>query len=174
MKIRSLLIAVALTAGGTVQTAQAADTGTLTRAESLREKPFADAKVLAPATAGSKVDIITRNGGWYQVKTAGKTGKTGWVRMLSVRRSAAPAGTSTAGIAAVASGRTGTGTVVTTTGVRGLDAKEMSAAAFDEAQIAQAEKNRVSSADAAAFAKLGGLAVRDAAPLPAPKKPAKK
>ncbi len=169
MKIRSLLMAAALTAG----TAQAADTGTLTRAESLREKPFANAKVIAPATAGSKVDIITHNGGWYQVKTAGKTGKTGWVRMLGVRRSAT-ATTSVAGIAGVASGRTGTGKVVTTTGVRGLDAQELNAAAFNEEQIAQAEKYRVSGADANAFAKLGKLTVRDAAPLPAPKKSAKK
>lgn len=162
MKIRSLLIAAMLASG----TVQAADSGTLTRAESLREKPFADAKVLAPVATGSKVDIITRNGGWYQIKTAGKTG---WVRMLSVRRGAA-ATTSLAGIASMASGRAGTGKVVTTTGVRGLDAQELSSATFNEAQVAQAEKYRVSGETAHAFAKLGKLTVRDAAPLPAPAK----
>lgn len=162
MKIRSLLIAAMLAAG----TVQAADTGTLTRAESLREKPFADAKVLAPAATGSKVDIITRNGGWYQIKAVGKIG---WVRMLSVRRSAA-ATTSVAGIAGVASGRAGAGKVVTTTGVRGLDAQELSGAAFNEVQVAQAEKYRVSGEAAHAFAKLGKLTARDAAPLPAPEK----
>jgi len=147
--------------------ALAADTGTLTRAETLREKPFADAKMLAAAAAGTKVAIVTRNGGWYQVKAGGKTG---WGRMLSVRRSAAAAGPSVAGIADVASGRTGTGKVVTTTGVRGLDAGDLDTATFDAAQVAQAEKYRVSRQDAAAFAKLGKLTLRDAQPLPAPAK----
>lgn len=138
--------------------------GTLTRAESLREKPFADAKVLAPAAAGAKVDVLVRDGGWYQVKTGTKTG---WVRMLSVRRSAAATNTA-AGIAGVASGRTGTGKVVSTTGVRGLDSAELATAAFSEEQVAKAEKYRVGRKDAEAFAKAGKLTVRDVAPLPAP------
>lgn len=147
--------------------ALAADTGTLTRAETLREKPFADAKMLAAAAAGTKVAIVTRNGGWYQVKAGGKTG---WVRMLSVRRSAAASGSSIAGLAGVASGRTGTGTVTTTTGVRGLDTEELKAATFDEAQVARAESYRVSRKDAEAYAKLAKLTTRNAAPLPAPVK----
>lgn len=139
--------------------------GTLTRAESLREKPFADAKVLAPAAAGAKVDVLVRNGGWYQVKAGTKTG---WVRMLSVRRSTGATTTTAAGIAGVASGRTGTGKVVSTTGVRGLDSAELATATFNEEQVAKAEKNRVSRKDAEAFAKAGKLTVRDVAPLPAP------
>lgn len=138
--------------------------GTLTRAESLREKPFADARVLAPAAAGAKVDVLVREGGWYQVKAGTKTG---WVRMLSVRRSTA-ATTTAAGIAGVASGRTGTGKVVSTTGVRGLDSAELATATFNEEQVAKAEKNRVNRKDAEAFAKAGKLTVRDVAPLPAP------
>lgn len=138
--------------------------GTLTRAESLREKPFADARVLAPAAAGAKVEVLVREGGWYQVKAGTKTG---WVRMLSVRRSTA-ATTTAAGIAGVASGRTGTGKVVSTTGVRGLDSAELATATFSEEQIARAEKYRVSRKDAEAFAKAGKLTVRDVKALPAP------
>lgn len=145
--------------------ALAADLGTLTRPESLREKPFADARVMLNAASGAKVEILVRNGGWYQVRTAGKTG---WVRMLSVRRTTAPAGSSIAGLAGVASGRTGTGTVTTTTGVRGLDAETLTAAKFDEAQVTKAEAYRVSRNDAAAFAAQEKLAVRDVQPLPAP------
>lgn len=163
MKFRILLAAVALAAGA----AHAADPGTLSRAESLREKPFADAKVVVPIARGAKVDIVSRSGGWYQVKSGTRTG---WVRMLSVRRAAATTSTSVAGVAGVASGRTGTGAVVTTTGVRGLDSGELDAAKFDEVQIAAAEKLRVSRADAEAFAKKGGLVVIDAPALPAPKK----
>lgn len=166
MSLKKLLVALSVTGVAmAAAVAAAADTGTLTRAETLRLKPFADAAAVAPAASGTKVDILARNGGWYQVKSAGKTG---WVRMLSVRRSAAASGNSVAGIAGVVSGRTGTGKVTTTTGVRGLDTEDLTTAAFDEAQIAKAEQYRVSRKDADAFAKQGKLTTRDAAPLPAP------
>lgn len=168
MSLKKLLVALSVTGVAMAAgVAAAADTGTLTRAETLRLKPFADAAAVAPAASGAKVDILARNGGWYQVKSAGKTG---WVRMLSVRRSAAASGSSVAGIAGVVSGRTGTGKVTTTTGVRGLDTEDLTTAAFDEAQIAKAEQYRVSRKDADAFAKQGKLTTRDAAPLPAPAK----
>lgn len=150
-----------------VNAALAADTGTLTRADAVRSKPFADAAVVLQLKSGVKVDIISRNGGWYQVKSGGKTG---WVRMLSVRRAAATTGSAVTGIASVASGRTGTGKVTTTTGVRGLDEAELKAAAFDEAQIAKAEGYRASRQEADAFAAAGKLVRADVQPLPAPAK----
>lgn len=166
MSLKKLLVALSVTGVAMAAgVAAAADTGILTRAETLRLKPFADAAAVAPAASGAKVDILARNGGWYQVKSAGKTG---WVRMLSVRRSAAASGSSVAGIAGVVSGRTGTGKVTTTTGVRGLDTEDLTTAAFDEAQIAKVEQYRVSRKDADAFAKQGKLTTRDVAPLPAP------
>lgn len=145
----------------------AADPATLSRVDALRAKPFADAKVVVSLAKGAKVDILARNGGWYQVKSGTRTG---WVRMLSVRRSTAPAPSSVAGLASVASGRAGTGTVSTTTGVRGLDAQELATAAFNEAQVAKAEGYRISRADADAFARTGKLVVREVKPLPAPVK----
>lgn len=163
-KKMTLLAAVSLASS----VALAADPGTLTKAETLRAKPFADAAAVTALASGAKVDIVTRNGAWYQVKAGTKTG---WVRMLSVRRGATTAsGSSIAGIANVASGRTGTGKVTTTTGVRGLDEQELDTATFDEAQIKKAEAYRVSRKDADAFAKLGKLTLRDVQPLPAPVK----
>lgn len=144
--------------------ALAADPGTLGRADALREKPFADARVVQSLAAGAKVDILARNGGWYQVKAGTRSG---WVRMLSVRRSAGK-GSDITGLANVASGRAGTGTVSTTTGVRGLDSEDLVTATFNEAQVAKAEGYRVSRGDAQAFAKAGKLAVRNVQPLPAP------
>ena len=148
-------------------TAFAADPGTLTKAETLRAKPFVDAAAVSMVATGAKVDIITRSGAWYQVKSGTKTG---WVKMLSVRRSAAASGSSITGIASVASGRTGTGKVTTTTGVRGLDSEELATATFDEAQTKKSEGYRVSRKDADAFAKAGKLTLRDVQPLPAPVK----
>lgn len=142
-----------------------ADPGTLGRADSLRAKPFADAKEVVKLPAGAKVDIVSRNGGWYQVKSGTRTG---WVRMLSVRRATSPAGSNIAGLASVASGRAGTGTVSTTTGIRGLDSAELATASFNEVQVAKAETYRTSRADADAFARAAKLTVRNVAPLPAP------
>jgi uncharacterized protein YgiM (DUF1202 family) len=166
-KISLLACALGLAVSAAAATTAATDSGTLTRAETLRDKPFADARAVTTAASGAKVEIVTRNGAWYQVKTAGKTG---WVRMLSVRRSAAASGSSISGLANVASGRTGTGKVTTTTGVRGLDSDDLAAASFDEAQTAKAEGYRVSRKDAEAFAKQGKLSLRDVQPLPAPAK----
>lgn len=146
--------------------ALAADPATLSRADALRNKPFADAREVGKLASGAKVDIIARNGGWYQVKAGSKTG---WVRMLSVRRATA-IGSNIAGLATVASGRAGTGTVSTTTGVRGLDSEDLATATFNEAQVAKAEGYRVSRADAEAFARAGKLAVQKIEPLPAPVK----
>lgn len=145
--------------------AGAADPARLTRAEPLREKPFADAKVLAQLPSGSKVDVLKREGGWYKV---GSGSRTGWVRMLGVRRSTA-ASTTVQGLAGVASGRAGTGQVVGTTGVRGLDAEALAEARFDESRIAAAERHRVSKSDAGAWAAKAHLVTRDVPLLPAPK-----
>lgn len=165
MNLKQMLMAVLATlAAGAVL---AAETGTLSRAEAMRGKPFADAAVVLQVKSGAKVDIVGRNGGWYQVKTAGKTG---WVRMLSVRRSAATSGSAVTGLASVASGRTGTGKVTTTTGVRGLDEAELKTAVFNEAELKKAESYRVSRAEAEAFASAAKLSVRNASPLPAPAK----
>jgi hypothetical protein len=75
-----------------------------------------------------------------------------------------------AGIAGISSGRTGTGKVVATTGVRGLDSGDLAAAVFDETRIAKAETLRVSRADAEAFARQAGLTPQAVATLPAPTK----
>ncbi len=162
--LKKIMLLCALALPGVIQ---AADFGTLTKADTLRAKPYADATALTRLATGAKVDIITRNGAWYQVKVGAMTG---WVRMLSVRRNVASTGSSIAGISSVASGRTGTGKVTTTTGVRGLDAQELDTAKFDAEQISKSEGYRVSAKEADAFAKAGKLTLRNVTPLPAPVK----
>jgi len=60
-------------------------------------------------------------------------------------------------VLALASGRSGTGQVVSTTGVRGLSEQDLKNAKFDEGQIKQMEANTVSAQQAQQFAKSGGL-----------------
>jgi hypothetical protein len=139
----------------------AAEPAQISKNDSLRAKPFVDAKVVAPLKSGQSVDIQKREGAWYLLKVGSASG---WAPMLSVRRSA-PAATASAGsLAQTASGRAATGKVVATTGVRGLGEEKLKEAAFSEAAIAAAEQYRVTAPEAAQFATAGGLTPR---PVPA-------
>jgi hypothetical protein len=145
----------------------AAESGMLLKADELKAEPFRDAKTLKTLAQGDKVDILKKDGGWFKVK-AGKS--SGWVRMLSVRRGAAArAGSGAAGLLGLASGRSGTGKVVATTGIRGLNEEELRAAQFNEQEVKLAESYAVNRADAQKFAAQGKLVARPFDYLPAPK-----
>jgi hypothetical protein len=144
-----------------------ADTGTLLKADALKAEPFKDAKTVTNLQKGAAVEILTKEGGWYQV-SSGK--QKGWVRMLSVKRGAAGKATGSASdLASVASGRAGTGKVVSTTGIRGLNEEELKSAKFNETEIRQAESYGVSRAEAQKFAAEGKLSARRVDYLPNPK-----
>ena len=57
----------------------------------------------------------------------------------------------------VASGRAGTGKVVSTTGVRGLSAEDLKAATFNEAEVKLMESYTTDPIQAQVFAGAGGL-----------------
>ena len=146
--------------------AWAAETGTMLKADAMRAAPFGDAKTLATLPVGSKVTILKKNGGWFQVKSAKASG---WVRMLSIRTGGAPkkAGTA-AGVLGLASGRAGTGKVVATTGIRGLNEEDLKTAQFNETELKLAESFATSGADARLFAAKGKLVARPFSYLSAP------
>lgn len=158
MKRHFSLLLLSLSLSASLAAAEPAQT---TKADSLREKPFVDAKVILPLKTGQTVDIKKREGAWYSVNVSGKTG---WVPMLSIRRTGQAATVSAGSLAQTASGRTSTGNVVATTGVRGLNEEELSEATFSEEAVAAAEKLRVSPEEGKSFARDGGLAPR---PVPA-------
>ena len=162
--MRLSLIFCALLLSGALH---AAESGTALKADDLKTEPFRDARAVAKLAAGDKVDILKKDGGWLQVNSA--KGK-GWVRMLSIRKGDARKGGSDAGgVLALASGRAGTGKVVATTGIRGLNEEELKAAKFDEAELKRAESYASSKPEAAKFATQGKLAARPFDYLPAPK-----
>jgi hypothetical protein len=142
----------------------AAEPAQISRNDSLRLKPFADAKVVAPLKSGQSVDIQKREGAWYLLKIGNVSG---WAPMLSVRRTATAATASAGSLAQTASGRASTGKVVATTGVRGLGEENLKEAAFSEAAIAAAEQYRVAVPAAAQFAVAGGLTPRNVPALKA-------
>ena len=154
-KILFLAICLALPLG--IGTAQAQDKGVALKADKLVAEPFADAKQVGSLAKGDAVTILKKTGGWYQVK--GK-GPQGWVRMLSVRRGEAGKSSAAKDVAAISTGRTGTGQIVSTTGVRGLSEEELKAAKYDEKELMKAESFVVSKADAGKFAQKGKLLAR--------------
>ncbi len=161
--IAFLLAAFLLTTG----TALAGEAGTALKADDLKAEPFRDAKRVGSLTAGDTVEILKKEGGWFQVKSVKGSG---WVRMLSIRRGEARKGTvDAAGILGLASGRAGTGRVVATTGVRGLSEEDLKAAKFNEVELKKAESFATTQTDAQKFAANGKLVARKVEYLSTPK-----
>lgn len=157
---RWLLIPALLAAG----MAWAAETGSALKNDSLKAEPFGDAKSVGALARGDKLEILEKKGAWLKVKSAKAQG---WVRLLSVKRSGS--GSEAGGVLALASGRAGTGQVVSTTGVRGLNEEELKAAKFNEEEVKTLEANTVSAEDAKKYASAGGLSAKKIDYLPEPK-----
>ena len=144
-------VAIIIALGANIH-ALAGDAATAIKMDSLRAEPFADAKIVGSLSKNDNVEILSKKGAWLQVKSKKSTG---WVRLLSVKRG----GTSSSGssISDIASGRTGTGKVVSTTGIRGLSADELKAAKFNENEMKKLESHTLAPSDGQSFASAGGL-----------------
>ncbi len=168
MRMTTHLGALLLTALLAMPVAYAGESGSMIKTDELKAEPFRDAKTVAKLAGGDKVDILKKDGGWLQVKSAQGSG---WVHMLSVRRGAArksSSGNEVAGLAGLASGRAGTGKVVATTGIRGLNEEELKAAKFNETELKLAESYLTSRSEAQTFANKGKLKARSMDYLPDP------
>lgn len=160
--IKIMLAIIAMLA---MHSAWAAESGTALKADAIRAEPFGDAKTVAALSVGDKVEILKKNGGWLQVKSAKGSG---WVRMLSIRKGEARKGSGdAAGLLGLASGRAGTGKVVATTGIRGLNEEELKSAKFNATELKLAESFATNRPEAQKFAAQGKLAARKFDYLPA-------
>jgi hypothetical protein len=160
--IAGAVLVLFLLAAGTA----AGEAGTVLKAEGLMAEPFRDAKAVGSLSAGDGVEILKKQGGWFQVKSAKGTG---WVHMLSVRRGEArKSSVDASGLLGLASGRAGTGHVVATTGIRGLSEEDLKAAKYNEAELKKAESFGVTRAEAGRFAAEAKLVARKVGYLPAP------
>jgi len=138
--------------------AQAAEMGTVVRAVELKQKPFIDAPKVMDLQEKTTVEIVLRQEAWVQVKS--KDGKTGWIKMLSLRFGSgrAAAGDQVGGLlGAVSVFNTGSSGNTTTGGVKGLTEEQIRNATTNSKELAKMEANAVSSDDAAKFAKAGKL-----------------
>lgn len=139
-----------------------AASGTLIKDETLRASPSATSASLASVARGSAVEVLAREGGWTQIRAGGRTG---WVRILSVRTAAST--TSASDLAALTSRREGS-QVVAVAGLRGLNEEELKGARFNPQELALLDQYRVNPPQAAAFAQEAGLLARKLPYLPGP------
>jgi len=153
-KFKHLFIAASLPALLLIHQVIAAETGSALKNDSMRTEPFTDAKLAGSITRGDSVEILKKQGAWLQIKSKKSTG---WVRILSVKRGATSASNQSAGVLALASGRAGTGQVVSTTGIRGLSEEELKAAKFNEAEVKAMEGYTISADQGHQFANKGNL-----------------
>ena len=101
--------------------------GQTTVATDLKNEPFIDAQTAGTLPANAQVEILKRQGGWLQVKSAGGEG---WVKLLSIRLStAAQAKAGDTGVKELLNvaqtGRSGSSGTTVATGVRGLSPEDM-------------------------------------------------
>ena len=156
--LRAFLLVIAVVASIPVW---ASESGVVIKSCKVLNGPFADAQEIASVKEGDTIEIMTSKGGWLNILTRGKSG---WVRMLFVRRgmvTGKPApGTEASGVLGLATGRSGKGNVVAATGVRGLSEEELKGARFDVEEITRLKTFSTTNSEARSFAQEGGLQPR--------------
>ncbi len=145
-----------------------AASGTMLRDDQLRTAASATAAVTAQVPRGANVEVLARQGGWTQIRVGGRTG---WVRMLSVRATESTqrdVGGELAGVIGLGTRQADPSRVVSVAGVRGLNEQDLKAARFDAQELERLDRYVVGRAEALAYAREGGLAARTLDYLPAP------
>ena len=134
-----------------------AEPASLVRASELKAQPATDAATVATLAADAALDAGERSRGWVRVRAA--SGAEGWVKMLALRYGgpgAAKRGDT--GLAqAINVARTGASGTQVTTGVRGLDAEDISTARPNPAELKKLEGYAESKDSSTRFAENGKL-----------------
>ncbi len=142
--------------------------GVMIRDDNLRSSASSSAGTVASVAKGTAVEVLDRQGGWTQIRAAGRTG---WVRLLSVRRGAAAGSDSLGdarGLVELGQRRSDPNKVVAVAGLRGLNEEELRAARFDAQELERLGGYAVKAEEAQQFAGRAGLVRREVAYLPAP------
>lgn len=155
-------------------TAQA-DPAHVIRATELKDKPFSDAVTLQPLAEKAMVEVLAREGGWYKVKAQGKEG---WVRMTALRLGDGNTKRGDSGVGSalqfLSTGRSGSSGVTVATGVRGLDAADITNAVPDAKAVEGMDTLAVNADEARRYAAEQKLSAQKIAYLKDPKKVAEK
>jgi hypothetical protein len=133
--------------------------GQTTVATELRSEPYIDAKSSGTLPANARVEILKRQGGWLQVKSAGGDG---WVKLPSIRLStAAPVRAGDAGVRELLNvaqtGRSGSSGTTVATGVRGLSAEDLKNPTPDPEAVKKLDAFTIPKAEAESYAHQASL-----------------
>ena len=156
--VQAAIVAAALLIAG----AAMAEPAKVRTAGPLQAQPVAASASAGSINAGATVDILQRKGFWARVKIGNQTG---WLKLSRLSLGSSVSGND---IAALASGRTGSGNVVSASGGRGLDAVDFERAKPDSAAVAALSRTAASETAAAQFARAGGLKTRKIGYIRAP------
>jgi hypothetical protein len=156
------LLGLAIILTGLIASGYAAETGYTLKPTEVKDQPFLDATTLATLPEKTRVEIMTRQGAWMQVKTANVS--QGWIRMLSVRLGNRDQQPQSGGnlLAALGIGnrpRPATTSTVTT-GVRGFSEEDIANAKPNAEEVQKLKSYAATSEEAAKRAQSGQLAPR--------------
>lgn len=126
--------------------------GLMIRDDHLRANPDPTAASLASLKKGDGLRILKGEGGWTQVYAEGRTG---WVRILSVK-SESGASADLGSLADVTAERD-PGKVVAVAGARGLDEIQLKSARFNADEIAMLNQYQATAQEAREHARQAGL-----------------
>jgi len=129
------------------------------RPSEMKAKPFSDAQTLTTLPPRSRVEVLTRQASWTEVKTATQTG---WVKMLSLQLEKSGQGKSgDNGLSALFNvASTGRSNSTVTTGIRGLSEEQLANTKPNPQALQAAKKYAVSREDAQRFAAEAPLKAR--------------
>lgn len=145
--------------------AQAGEPAYTVRATELKARPFSDAATVANLAERSQVEVVARQGSWTQVEA---NGKTGWVKMLSLRFGDAQKKSGDSGLGALFNvATTGSSGSTVATGVRGLSEENLKNPHPAPQELQQLKHYAVGKQEAQRFARAGKLQPQQVAYLPA-------
>lgn len=121
----------------------------------LKAEPFADAQTVGTLPANAAVEVLKRQGGWLQVKSADAL--SGWLKMTSVKLDSGGAAKSgSTGLVeafkAAQTGRSGNTGVTVATGVRGLSPEDLKNAKPNPDEVKKLDSYAATKSQASSFA----------------------
>lgn len=121
------------------------------RSTEIKLLPFSDAKTVGTLDEKTKVDVMSRQGGWIKISSSKGNG---WVRMLSLRSDSTAKKSGDSGLISLLNvGRSGSSGITTTTGVRGLSEEDLKNAQPNPEEFEKLEKYAANKAKAEKFAR---------------------
>ena len=133
-----------------------AEPATVIRPTELKKEPATDAATVSELAENTGVDALERRGGWTRVRAGAAEG---WVKMLALRYGATGAAKQgDSGLSQLFNvARSGSSGTQVTTGVRGLDAEQITNAQPNAAELKKMQGYAATRATAASFASQGKL-----------------